>query len=148
MVTRETIQKRHDGGTGSSINDLIHSQKWVIIFVCGFVEVCEIYAHAPFAIFLFNWHSVSQPLGIQDLANDISVQQSLSFRLDCYHFVIRHLSELLPSRLDCSIDIQFVLDEIAMHTRVIFSGPGKHISILLEELYQPRGVRSDPMTTA
>jgi hypothetical protein len=45
-----------------------------------------------------------------------------------------HLSELLPSLLDRSVDVQFVLNEISIHTCEILGRLGKHISVLLEEL--------------
>jgi hypothetical protein len=66
--------------------------------------------------------------------DDTSIEQSLDFRLGCHHLVIGHLSELLPSWLHSSIDVQFVLDKIAIHICQIFGGLGKHIPILLEKL--------------
>jgi hypothetical protein len=37
MITRETIQKRHDSGVGCRINDLIRPWKWEIIFGRGLI---------------------------------------------------------------------------------------------------------------
>jgi hypothetical protein len=70
--------------------------------------------------------------------DDTGVKQSLDFRLDCYHLVIRHLSEFLHSRLDGCIDVQLVLDKVAVHVCQIFGGLGKHIFILMEELDELR----------
>jgi hypothetical protein len=101
-----------------------HSQKRKVILGCDLIQVCEIYAHSPLSVFLFDWHGVGQPLWVHDLADDTSVKQSLDFRLDCYHLVITHLSEFLPSRLDGCVDVQLVLDKVVIHPCQIFGGPG------------------------
>jgi hypothetical protein len=73
MITRETIQKRHDSGVGCRINDLIRPWKWEIIFGRGLIQVCEIYTHPLFSIFLFDWHGVSQPLWVHDPVDETGI---------------------------------------------------------------------------
>ena len=51
------------------IYQLVYLRQRERIFWIGFVQVCEIYTHSPFSIFLFYHHGVGQPFGVEHFLN-------------------------------------------------------------------------------
>jgi hypothetical protein len=41
-----------------AVESMTWSWQWIIVFGCGFVEVCEVDAHPPFAILLLDRYGV------------------------------------------------------------------------------------------
>jgi hypothetical protein len=66
MIPREGMQKAKEVASGSGVNDLLNSWKWVQILWASFVEASEVHAKAPAAMGFVHNHLISYPHGVCD----------------------------------------------------------------------------------
>jgi hypothetical protein len=72
-----------------------------------FVQVCEVYAHSPFAIFLLDRHCVCEP------STDLCVQQALYLRFDGGGFFVGHLAGPLLFGLGARSDVKAMFNYVS-----------------------------------
>ena len=99
VVAREGVHDAEEFMTGSGIHYEVNSRQREAIFWAGPVNICEIDAKSPFAIFFFNENNVGQPLRIFNIPNcicleelaDLFINRLLSFRGEALSFLLDRL---------------------------------------------------------
>ena len=78
-----------------------------------FVQVCEVYAHSPFSIFLLDRHCVSKLGWVLDFADDLRVQQALYFCFDSGILFIGHLMRFLLFGLNTGSNVKAMFNYVS-----------------------------------
>ena len=75
MVTLEGIEKIHPGVSHHGIHQLVNPRDGKGVLWANIIQINEVHTDTLLPILLLHHHSISQPLGIQDLLNGSSLFQ-------------------------------------------------------------------------
>ena len=79
MVSRESIKRTHPKVSEGGIYQLVYPWDREGVFRTGLIEISEVHTNPPLPIILFYYHSVSQPLRIENLLYCPSLFQLVGF---------------------------------------------------------------------
>ena len=111
-------------------------REWVTVLWARLVEVREVDAYAPFAVFLFDDNRVSQPFGVSDFGYETRVEEPVDFFVYGFRSLWTEFSSLMSDGFECWIDVQFMRGNCGDSLHV-GSLPGERRGVVFDERDDP-----------
>ena len=84
VVSGEGIHKGKKLVPGRRVHKLVNPGQREVVLRAGTIQICEVDAHSPFPVCLFDHDNVGQPLRIVDFPDEVSSVQLVHLVHDCF----------------------------------------------------------------
>ena len=112
-------------------------REWVTVLWARLVEIREVDAYAPFAVFLFDDNRVSQPFGVSDFGNETRVEEPVDFFVYGFRTFWTEFSLLLSDGFERRVDVQFMGGNCGVDPLHVGSLLGERRGVVFDERDDP-----------
>ena len=105
-----------------------------MIFRAGPIDMLEIDAHAKRIILFGDHDDIGEPLGVVNLSDELSYQESSHFISNCFSLLYGGPSKMFLGRVYLRVGSQTMLSQSPGYTRHVRRFPCKNVPVLTVEL--------------
>src|SRR6185312_9249105 len=135
VVAGITIHKTHHLMTSRCVDQCFRNRHRILIFWRCSVEVSEIHANSPSAIFLLDRDHARDPLSIPTWPDESCIQHLFHFFLNLLQDFGLHLPCWLLKRPKSLLERESMLDDASIQTGHLSIIPRKTVLVLLQQCY-------------
>ena len=119
---------------GCGIHDDVDSRQRETIFWARFVDVGEVDAESPLAVFFFDKYDVGQPFRIFHLSNCSRLEEFGDLLVDCFLPFWREAPPLLFDWLEGWVDVQPMGDYCRVNSSHVYLLPREDVFVLSQKM--------------